>query len=267
MKTIVLSNQKGGVGKSTIACQFAYYLSLEGRKVIIVDADHQGNSTKAITTSGKAIVSKTTADRLYCEKITNIEDAEFVLIPSNKLLVTLEKKGQEEHNKFATNFRSFLKSVNAKFDYCVVDTNPSPDIRLMAALVSADYVLSPIQLNQEAVDGIGALIRDVHKVKASLNPSLELVGILPNQVQGTPFQKKNFTQIATEYAKFLILMGDDSSRFALIPNRSALAEAQAAGKPIWEIDKTAARDAWKEIRPAFYEILNRMEKKGEMNNA
>jgi chromosome partitioning protein len=265
MKTIVLSNQKGGVGKSTVACQFAYFLALEGRRVLFIDADHQGNSTKAITTSGKATTSKTTSDHLYTDKITSIEQAEFLLAPSSKALLGLEKQ-PDKHNTFATNIRIFLKSVTNQFDYCVIDTNPSPDIRLMAVLVSADFVLSPIQLNQEAVDGIGALIKDVHKVKTALNPSLELIGLLPNLVQGTPFQKKNFNQIAAEYAKFLILMGDDSSRFAFIPNRSSLAEAQAEGKPIYELDKTAARDAWKEIRPAFLEILNRMERKGENNN-
>jgi chromosome partitioning protein len=265
MKTIILSNQKGGVGKSTITCQFAHFLALEGRRVLIVDADHQGNSTKAIKASGKAAISATTADLLYTDKITSIEESEFLLVPSSKTLLTLEKQ-PDKHNTFATNIRTFLKSITDQFDFCIFDTNPSPDIRLMAALVSADFVLSPIQLNQEAVDGIGALIKDVHKVKSALNPNLELVGLLPNLVQGTPFQKRNFNQIATEYAKFLILLGDDSSRFALIPNRSALAEAQAAGKPIWELDKSAAREAWKEIHPAFIEILNRIEKKGDANN-
>lgn len=264
MKTIVLSNQKGGVGKSTTACQYSFFLSLEGRKVIFIDADHQGNSTKTIKNSGKAVVSTITSDRLYTEKISEVEDADFLLIPSSPTLRGLEKMG-DKHNLFATNFRAFLLSIKDRFDFCVVDTNPSPDIRLMAALVSADFVLSPIQLNQEAVDGIGALIKDVHKVKASLNPRLELVGLLPNLVEGTPFQKSNFKQIAAEYAKFLILMSDDSSRFAYIPHRSALAEAQAHGLPLWEVKKTAARDAWKEIRPAFQEILNRMEKKGVAN--
>jgi chromosome partitioning protein len=262
MKTLVISNQKGGVGKSTIACQFAYFLAKEGKRVIIIDTDHQANSTNAITASGKATLSSNTVDKLFTNKIDSIEDSEFLLLPSSPLLRGLEKI-PDKHNLFATNFRDFLNFASSKFDYCIVDTNPSPDIRVTSALISADFVIAPVQLNQEAVDGIGALIRDVKAIKMHLNPGLDLIGILPNQVERTPFQKGNFGIIVKNYASLLILLTDNETRFALIPHRSALAEAQAAGKPLWEMNKTAARDAWKEILPAFIEIKNRMEKKGD----
>jgi chromosome partitioning protein len=265
MKTLVISNQKGGVGKSTLACQFAFFLSLEGKRVVVVDTDHQANSTKTISSSGKAVVSKTTSDHLFTAQIKDMETASFVLIPSAPALKSLEKKG-DEHNIYATNLRAFIRAVSDQFDYCVIDTNPSPDIRVKASLVSADFIVAPVQLNQEAVDGIGALIRDVNAIKTHLNPSLDLIGILPNQVERTPFQKENFGHLVHNYASLLILLADNDTKFALIPHRSALAEAQAAGMPLWELNKTAARDAWKEIKPAFVEIKNRMERNGYKHN-
>lgn len=63
------------------------------------------------------------------------------------------------HNSFATNYQKFLKNVDSLFDVCLIDTNPNPDIRQVASLIVSDYVLSPIQLNQEAIDGIGGLLK------------------------------------------------------------------------------------------------------------
>ena len=159
--------------------------------------------------------------------------------------------------------KSFLVSVANQFDVCVIDTNPNPDIRYAAALIISDYVLSPIQLNQEAIDGIGSLLNHhrygYHKIRAALNPSLELIGILPNMVEPTPFQRDNFKQLATSFSQLLISVDEkDAKQFAFIPKRSAVAEAQAGGLFIGEFKKTAARDAWREIKPSFDAIARRM---------
>jgi len=166
----------------------------------------------------------------------------------------------DKHNLFATNLHGFLAAHNDQFDVCIIDTNPNPDIRQLASLVVADYVLSPIQLNQEAIDGIGDLLNHptigIRKIKEAINPKLELIGILPNLVEPTPFQKENFRDLSEHFGKLLINM---NKGYALIKKTTAIPEAQAAGIPMWDIKKTSARTAWRQIQPVFKIITQRME--------
>ena len=183
----------------------------------------------------------------------------FVLVPGDRALLGLERQ-PALHTPFARHFRSFLAAVNDAFDVCVVDTNPNPDIRVIAALASADFVLSPIQLNQEAMDGVSGLLNHdrvgLRKIKAVLNSKLNLIGLLPTLVEPTPFQKANFLQVVQQYHPLMIRIGDGPGAFASIPRRSCIAEAQAAGEVLWEMKKTAARDAWREIEPSLTRIAD-----------
>ena len=181
----------------------------------------------------------------------------FVLVPGDRALLGLERQ-PAQHTPFARNFRSFLAAVDGAFDVCVVDTNPNPDIRVIAALASADFVLSPIQLNQEAMDGVSGLLNHervgLRKIKAVLNSKLVLIGLLPTLVEPTPFQKANFLQVVQQYHPLMIRIGDGPGDFASMPRRSCIAEAQAEGAVLWEMKKTAARDAWREIEPSLQRI-------------
>lgn len=256
MKTIVLANQKGGVGKSAVAVQQAYFCHLiKGLRVLFIDFDHQHNSSKALKTGGIATVSLLQASRILTTKIDAVEDAEFVLVAAdNAELLKMEKQG-DKHNSFATNLQAFLQAVDADFDVCIIDTNPNPDIRQLAPLVVSDFVLSPLQLNQEAIDGIGDLLNHntigIRKIKAAINPKLELIGILPNLVEPTPFQRENFRALSTHFANLLIPM---DSGFAAIKKTTAVPEAQALGLPVWKLGKTSGRDAWVQIKPVFEKI-------------
>lgn len=257
MKTLVLANQKGGVGKSAVAALLVHYFARQGRRVLAIDLDHQGNFSKPLSLSRRAVVAPVTADALLAGPISGVPEAGMVLVPSARALLGLERQ-PAMHTPFARNLRAFLAAVDERFDVCVIDTNPNPDIRLIAALASADFVLSPIQLNQEAMDGVSALLNHervgVRKIKAVLNPKLHLVGLLPTLVEPTPFQRANFVQIAQQYRPLLIPVGAGAGEFAFIPRRSAVAEAQAEGAVLWEMKKTAARDAWKEIEPSIARI-------------
>lgn len=255
MKTLLLANQKGGVGKSTLVCQLAYYLTEKlDLRVLVIDTDAQANTTKALRTGGIAVVSETAAARVFAEQVVTVEDAKLVVLPATDALKKLEQL-KADHNTFAGNFKNFLGSVQG-FDVCLIDTNPFPDIRVIAAMVAADHIVSPVQLNQEAIDGIGALIADVKRIKQHLNPTLNLIGILPNQVQPTPFQKANFAELSKHFGKLLISLGE--GRFAAVKSTTSLPEAQAAGLPVWRLGKTSAREAWKEMEPAFAKIATDM---------
>ena len=257
MKTLVLCNQKGGVGKSAVATLLSHHLAQRGRRVLAIDLDHQGNLSKPLRLSGRARPSTVTADALLTGAPPLLPDRPFVLVPGDRALLGLERQ-PALHTPFARHFRAFLASVDAAFDVCVIDTNPNPDIRVIAALASADFVLSPIQLNQEAMDGVSGLLNHervgLRKIKAVLNPGLALIGLLPTMVEPTPFQKANFLQIVQHYHPLMIRVGDGPGDFASIPRRSCIAEAQADGAVLWEMKKTAARDAWREIEPSLTRI-------------
>ncbi|HEX6705074.1 MAG TPA: ParA family protein [Albitalea sp.] len=258
MRTLVVANHKGGVGKTAVASLITHHLVATGRRVLAIDLDHQGNFTKPLRLCGLAILADVTADRLLAGR-AQVPQGNLVVVGASSDLLGLESR-PERHNSFATHFRDFLHEQSAKFDVCVVDTNPNPDIRLISALVSCDLVVMPIQLNQEAIDGIGALLDHprvgVKKVKAVLNPKLQLIGILPNMVEPTPFQRDNFKQIVEHHASLLIPLDPARRQFACIPKRSAIAEAQSAGSLLWQMKKTAARDAWREIEPTIAGIAN-----------
>jgi chromosome partitioning protein len=259
MKTLVLCNHKGGVGKSAVATLLAHYLAQRGQRVLAIDLDHQGNFTRPLQLSGRATLSAFTADALMTGPVSALPHDSFVLVPADRALLGLERQ-PALHSPFARQLRAFLAAVNAVFDVCIVDTNPNPDIRVIAALASADFVLSPIQLNQEAMDGVGALLNHdrvgLRKIKAVLNPKLNLIGLLPTLVEPTPFQRANFVQVVQQYHALLIRIGDGPGAIASIPRRSCIAEAQADGVVLWEMKKTAARDAWHEIAPSVARIAD-----------
>ena len=259
MKTLVLCNQKGGVGKSAVATLLAHHLAHRGRRVLAIDLDHQGNFTKPLRMSGRVTLSAFASDALMTGTAPALPGQPFVLVPGDRALLGLERQ-PALHTPFARHFRNFLAAVNDAFDVCVVDTNPNPDIRVIAALASADFVLSPIQLNQEAMDGVSGLLNHdrvgLRKIKAVLNSKLSLIGLLPTLVEPTPFQKANFLQVVQQYHPLMIRIGDGPGAFASIPRRSCIAEAQAAGEVLWEMKKTAARDAWREIEPSLTRIAD-----------
>ncbi|EHR71198.1 ATPase involved in chromosome partitioning [Burkholderiales bacterium JOSHI_001] len=257
MKTLVLCNQKGGVGKTAVATLLAHWLAQHGRRVLAVDLDHQGNFTKPLRLSGRVVSTPYGADTLLTAGPQALPAQPFVLVHGDRSLLGLERQ-PALHTPFARNFRAFLAAADRAFDVCVVDTNPNPDIRVIAALASADFVLSPIQLNQEAMDGVSGLLNHervgLRKIKAVLNSKLCLLGLLPTLVEPNPFQRANFLQVVQQYHPMMIRLGSGPGAIASIPRRSCIAEAQAEGAVLWEMKKTAARDAWREMEPSIAHI-------------
>jgi len=254
MKTLVLANHKGGVGKSAVATLLAHLFASRKLRVLAIDLDHQGNLSKPLRMSQRAAVAAVTSDALLSTTVTTLPAQAMVLVQSGPELIGLERQ-PTLHTPFARHLRAFLVAMDRQFDVCVVDTHPSPDIRMIAALASADFVLSPIQLNQEALDGVSALLNHervgLRKIKAVLNPKLRLIGLLPTMVQATPFHRNNFLQVVQHYRSLMIPLSDRLGDIASLPHRTAIAEAQAQGAVLWEMKKTAARDAWREIEPSL----------------
>ena len=256
MKTLVLANQKGGVGKSAVASLLTYYFVQHGQRVLAIDLDHQGNFTKPITLSKRGVVAAVTSEQVFLASDLTLPKERLVIVPAGDGLLLLERQ-EAMHTPFARAFRTFLKQVDADFDVCVVDTNPSPEIRLISALASADFVLSPIQLNQESVDGVRALLLHprvgVLKIKALLNQKLNFIGLLPTMVESTNFQKDILVTLLERHPNLMIKMAS-GSQLARIPKRTAIAEAQSEGLVLWDVKRPTARAAWEEIKPSIEHI-------------
>lgn len=262
MKTLVLANQKGGVGKSAIATQLAHYMRRRALSVLVIDLDHQQNTSAPLRLNGSVLEAPFSATRLF-EGGANLRalEATFALVSGDDGLSLLERQ-PDKHNQYAGNLRAALAGAG-RFDVCIIDTNPNPDIRYAAALICADYVLAPIQLNQEAVNGIAGLLSHpkygIGRIKAALNPGLEFLGILPNLVEPTPFQRANLRALIERFGSRLLSEEvSGQRRFAHIAKRSAVAEAQAAGVFLPDLAKSSAREAWREIKPVFDMIVHRL---------
>jgi chromosome partitioning protein len=255
MKILVLANQKGGVGKSAIACQFALFLALKSdRNVLVIDLDHQANASDALQKSTHVAVSEFRASALFHENV-RFPAERFLLVPADRDLLRLESQAAN-HDVFLNNFVDNVRDLPVHYDYVVIDTGPNPDIRPLSALIAADFVISPIQLNQEAIDGLSALQVDLEKMR-SLNPNLRLLGALPNIVLSTPFQKENW-RVVSEAFPDLFLRMEKNGPPARIKQSQAIAEAQAEGLGVFESRKPQSRAVWKEIEPVFDRMLGLM---------
>jgi chromosome partitioning protein len=280
MQILAVTNEKGGVGKTMFTCQFAFYCALKlGKRVLVVDFDHQGQASTCIQKSSHALTASITSDRLLTEETTADglglpAGATFVLVPSDRTLTLLEKEtskrasgGLTVGEKFVDNLWKFLDSAKHNFDICVIDTNPNPDVRMKAALLNADKVISPVQVLQEALDGIGALIEDITVIK-NWNPSLHFIGILPNLIRGgDSLQKINLDTLKSQYGELLLRVrktvnGRPVEFFGAIPHRTSISEAQQMGVPVWELPASTADKCYRnELEPVFRNIAEIMEGK------
>ena len=150
----MLANQKGGVGESAIGTQRACYSAHIGVRVLYLDLDRQRDSANLISRSKLAVVAPFTASQLLRGPPSPLPVGTFVLVASDGQLSGLERE-PANHNDCGNHLAALISANAALFDPCIIDTNPNPDIRYGAALVDADYVLSPVQLNQAALEGIG----------------------------------------------------------------------------------------------------------------
>jgi chromosome partitioning protein len=261
MKTLALANQKGGVGKSAVACQLAYYYAAKGRKILFIDLDHQMNSTRALSRNPKVAKAPFTSSQLMNGEAGPLPESSLVLVPADEALSAFERQ-PAKHQDYLDNLGAFIAEQNDRFDLCVIDTNPNPDIRYGAALCVSNFIVSPIQLNQEAIDGIRALLHHGRwgflKLRDRIKThQLVLIGLLPNLVEPTPFQRANLEVLINSYANLLISTAG-VQRYLRIPTRTAIAESQAFGTYLADVPKTSARDAFREMKACFDVIAQRM---------
>ncbi len=248
MKTIAIANQKGGVGKTTTGVHLACGLKEKGKRVLFIDLDPQANSTKTLAKMGA--VSYLQASSLFSDKTEISLDHnsdQITYIPADALMADMERSNPEVLIAFKRN----LIALGNAFDFCIIDTPPTLGLRMSAALISAQFVLSPIELEEYSIDGITKMLQTIFGVKEKWNKELQFLGMLPNRFNPRSLaQKDTLSQLLQNYSHMIIP--------AKIGIRSSIPEALSEGIPVWQLKKTSAREAAKEFQEALEIIYNKM---------
>lgn len=246
MKTVVIANQKGGVGKTAVACHLAFHLRDMDKRVLFIDLDNQGNASSTL----KAAASGVPASELFTKDTPPELDVRpgITLVEADMPLADLERANPQ----VIETFRNNLRALADHFDFAVIDTPPTLGLRMTAALIAANFVLCPIELESYSIQGITRMLQTIFGVRERFNPGLTFLGMLPNRFNShSASQKTNLDELLASYAHLMIT--------ARIGNRSSISDALGAGVPVWEIPKTAARDAGKEIKAVMETVVRKME--------
>jgi chromosome partitioning protein len=227
-RIIAIANQKGGVGKTTTAINISASLALAGKKVLLIDADPQGNAT-----SGSGVERSPTRKSLYEAMISGdsvrdvvvaTEIETFWVVPSNKNLAGVEIEFAEAENK-AGILKKLLDPIRDYFHYIIIDCPPSLGILTINGLTAADSLLVPIQCEYFALEGVTELFETLARLKRELNPSLSIEGLLL-----TMYDER--TNLSGAVAKDLRDFYGPKVFKTVIPRNVRLAEAPSFGKPI-----------------------------------
>jgi chromosome partitioning protein len=260
VKKLVITTEKGGVGKTALTTQLALYLALRlHQRVLVMDLDVQNNLSSTLTKQGGARLAPFTAYDVLTGPVEGIPDAPFVLVrEGSRETLGLESRASE-HQSFADHLVTFFDSVDARFDVCLVDTGPRAEICHNLALITADYFLAPLVLSQHAIDGVADILYATpwgfEHIRAQINRELAFIGILPVMVEAKPVQRSILTLIESHPNISPFLLRFEDQNVARIPRLQAIEEAQNVGAFVADLDKTSARDAWRQIKPAFDAIV------------
>ncbi len=247
MRSVVFTNQKGGVGKSTLSVMFAQWLvEKQGQRVALIDLDSQGNSSKTLAHAAQGPL----ASALFMNTdFLPVTQTDLVVFAASKGLSDIELS-RPEHILPA--FRSQLHRLDSSFDWVVIDTPPTLGLRMSAALIAADEVVCPIELEDYSIDGLTDMLKTIFGVQRRYNEGLHLAGILANRFNPhSTRQKAALHDLVTRYSEFVIP--------AKISTRSAIPEALATGQSVWSLSKTSAREASAEVLKAFAILHSRMQ--------
>ncbi|KPF78346.1 hypothetical protein IP88_04140 [alpha proteobacterium AAP81b] len=246
MKTLVVMNEKGGVGKTNIVAHAGWYFA-EKHRTLVIDLDQQANLTQTLG----AHLAQTESVELFAEPTRVPPVGDLTVTRSTRDLLGVEGVDRACIETFRDSIREMAEAED--YDVCVIDTPPALTNRTFGALLAADAVLAPIGLNDYSVAGITELLRAIKGVSQFYQRAEPLfLGLLPSIFdRKSKRERELFEDLAAQAGKLLFP--------GLVAKRDAYARAATDREPVWAMKGAAARDAANEIRDVFQTVAMRME--------
>jgi chromosome partitioning protein len=228
---IAVTNQKGGVGKTTTAVNLAYYLAKSGHKVLLVDFDPQGNATSGLGIDKRnlqaTVIDVLSGEKTLEETVVKTKHKNLFVLPTTPQLANAEVELAKVQHRF-----SRLKQglADHPYDCVIIDCPPSLSLLTVNALIAANYVLLPVQAEFYALEGLGQLLETMQLVRKGLNPNLELLGVILTMVDSrTTLSNQVMAEVHKHFPGKVFQ--------TVIPRNIRLAEAPSHGLPVGAYDR------------------------------
>ncbi|MBR3122207.1 ParA family protein [Candidatus Saccharibacteria bacterium] len=251
-RVICITNQKGGVGKTTTAVNLSYYLAKAKYRTLLIDFDPQGNATSGLGVDKNDPSLGATMTEVILGTV-NLENAirrtkykNFDLAPATPELANAEVEITSMQRKFVR-LREAVKTVEQGYDYIIIDSPPSLSLLTVNGMIASDYLLLPVQTEFYALEGVAQLLESMKLVMKQANPNLKLVGVV-----ATMYDKRTSLsgQVFAEIQKYF----KDLTFKTTIPRNVRVAESPSHGVPIGAYDKfSKGAKAYKELAKELVE--------------
>ena len=238
MQIISIINQKGGVGKTTTVINLAAGLAQQGKKILVIDLDPQGNATTGLGLSNLEDTNRSiygvlngTEEIVNVIKNTQLENLDIITSNVDLSGLEVETAGDKERAFIMKEkLAAYLKDSGGFYDYILIDCPPSLSLLTVMALVSSNSLVVPLQTEFFALEGLTQLMKTIERIKINLNPELKIRGILL-----TMYDKRNklTAQVEKEARDYF----DDKVYHTVIPRNVRLSEAPSHGMPVLIYDK------------------------------
>lgn len=247
-KVICITNQKGGVGKTTTSVNLSYFLAKDKNRVLLIDLDPQGNASSGLGVDKAGLVASMTEVMLGAARFEDVIQGtafkNFDIAPTTPQLANAEVEMAGMKGKFGV-LKRVIEEQSGNYDYVIIDSPPSLSLLTVNGMIAADYLILPVQTEFYALEGVAQLLESMAMVKKAMNPDLKLLGVL-----ATMYDRR--TSLSAEVLAEVKKYFKDKVFRATIPRNVRVAEAPSHGVPVGAYDKfskgaKAYRDVAREV--------------------